>query len=74
MIGFGQRRIKEGIRHYETHSSLERRGEEKEHLGANIERRVHKVEGLSIEVREGAFAWRRFFHGGGGIYMSIGAF
>jgi hypothetical protein len=28
---------------------------EKEHLGANLEeRRAHKAEGLSIEVREGA--------------------
>jgi hypothetical protein len=52
-----------------------RRGEEEESLGTFLEeRKAHLLEGLSIEVREGAFAWRRCFHGGGGTYMSIGAF
>jgi hypothetical protein len=51
-----------------------RRGEEEESLGAFLEeRKAYLFEGLSIEVVEGAFSWRRCFHGGG-PYMSIGAF
>jgi hypothetical protein len=52
-----------------------RRGEEEEEsLGTFLEeRKAHLFEGLFIEVREGAFAWR-CFHGGGGTFMSRDAF
>jgi hypothetical protein len=50
------------------------RGEEEESKGTLLEEiRAHLHEGFPIEQGEGAIAWRRIFHGGGGLHLREGA-